>query len=98
MIVLGQAAGGALGSDEENSDEVQPHPASAARPLNANARRTRGIARRRCRRINPANNAVSRGSDALMRAVAERLAAGRLATAQIDIPGLLGDESHRGEA
>src|SRR5437660_3393170 len=75
----------------------------------AQCQRTGAIARRSCRDDDTSFGAASYGSpprphrahpgsERIMGSVAERLAARRLAAAQPDFFGLLGDEGHRGQA
>src|SRR6266581_2599601 len=101
MTALGQGAAGAAfasGDEEENHEETEPHPASAANPSSISARRACAARRCRCARLDPEPNAGNRRSERLVRAVAEGLAAGRLAAAQPDRTGLLRGEGKRGEA
>src|SRR5579863_1867501 len=86
------------GAEEENKEVTVPHPASAAGPSSASATRAHATRRCRRRRLDPSRNFRNRWSEALMRAVAERLAAGRLAAAQPHRPALLRGEGERGEA
>src|SRR5260370_7040550 len=101
MTALGQGAAiGAFasGDEEENKEETVPHPESAARPTTISATRA-GITRRRRRgRLEPAPNADNRRSDRFVRAVADGLAAGRLASAQPNRTRLLRDPPAPGPA
>src|SRR5439155_20482112 len=82
----------------ENQEEAVPHPESAANPSSISVVRASVTARCRRGRLEPERNAGNRRSDRLVRAVAEGLAASRLAATQIDRAGLLRGKGERGEA